>query len=218
MPEGILGLVPRTARVDLGLSRKPHPYYNMFWGILPGRLLDGNSSRLKSWGYSAEIPAEKLKVFSRRREREKRAESNRRRAGETVRVACGRSKRLVGRERECPLGTICSKCVPEAARKALATSFTLRKNRPQLFLTPRVKRQCKECVLLFAGSGSTEGLYIPAVMRAVVGARSGCQGLGRKYRQRVFGRDTANSGALPNLSVASLADRPRGREAEMALE
>ena len=33
----------------------------------------------------------------------------------------------------------------------------------------------------------------------------------------VFGRGTANSTALPKLSVASLADRPGGREAEMAL-
>ena len=30
---------------------------------IPGRLPDGNSSRLNIWGYSAEIPAEMLKVF-----------------------------------------------------------------------------------------------------------------------------------------------------------
>ena len=59
---------------------------------------------------------------------------------------------------------------PEDASKALATSFTLRKNRPQLFLTPRVKRYCAKDVLLFASSELTEGLYI----RAVVGA-------GRRY-------------------------------------
>ena len=32
----------------------------------------------------------------------------------------------------------------------------------------------------------------------------------------MLGRDARNSGVLPNLSVASLADRPGGREAEMA--
>ena len=134
------------------------------------QLLDGNSSRLKTWGYSAEIPAEMLEVFFAPKEREKRAESNRRRAGETVRAACGRSARLSSCGRECPLGTICSKIVPEAASLTLATSFTLRKNRPQLFLTPRVKRQCSDCGLHFAGSGLAEGLYI----RAVVGT-------GRRY-------------------------------------
>ena len=37
------------------------------------QLLDGNSSRLKIWGYSAGIPAEMLKFFSRREEREKKS-------------------------------------------------------------------------------------------------------------------------------------------------
>ena len=132
-----------------------------------------------------------------------------RRAGETVRAACGRSKRLVGRERECPLGTICSKIVPEAASLPLATSFTLRKNRPQLFLTPRVKRQCDEWALPFAGSELTGGIYIPAVVggsreysvgmpgiRTAVsaeGLRSGCLGVPVRRRRGWARRSAARS-------------------------
>ena len=38
------------------------------------------------------------------------------------------------------------------------------KTQPQLFLTPRVKRQCDEWDLPFAGSEPAGGIYIPAVV------------------------------------------------------
>ena len=92
------------------------------------------------------------------------------------------------------------------------------KTKPQLFLTPRVKRKCENCGLPFAGSGLAEGLYIPAVVGGGRENSVGTPGTRAEVSAEGVRSGTANSAALPNLFVASLADRPGGREAEMALE
>ena len=162
------------------------------------QLLDGNSSGLKTWGYSAEIPAEKLEVFFAPKEREKRAESNRRRAGETARKTCGRSARLSSCGRECPLGLCFSpgrtknRFLPVSSKNTAPTLSDAASEEVVRRLRPTLRgERANRGFIYSSGSGNWEW---------------------------VISRGTANSGVLPNLSVVSLADRPGGREAEMALE
>ena len=151
------------------------------------QLLDGNSSGLKTWGYSAEIPAELLEVFSRQRSAKK-------------------ERKVIGAERERPrerpaaalrdyqVAGVSVRLVYVFLRGRTKNGFcpSPQKTQPQLFLTPRVKRRCDEWVLPFAGSVRTEGLYIRAVVRD-----------GREY-------SVGMSGTRVAVSAEGVRSGPRG--------